>query len=65
MLLDEIDKYIQEAELNEKIWKGVTAPKISIEEFIMLSEDDRVDIFDTLDEEVQQQILKLQEGGLL
>ncbi len=65
MLLDEINKYIKESDLNNKIWKSVTAPVIDINDFIKLNEEDREDIFDTLDGKTKEQIRKLQEGGLL
>ena len=65
MLLDEIDKYIRESDLNNRIWKNVTAPEIGIDDFIRLNEEDREDIFDTLDDKTKEQIIKLQEGGLL
>ena len=65
MLIDKLDYYIQEAELHDKVWKGITALDIDIEDFILLNEEDRKDIFDTLDEKTKEQIIKLQEGGLL
>lgn len=65
MLLDKIDYYIKEVNLHDKVWKGITAPDIDIEDFILLNEEDRQDIFDTLDDKTKEKILKLQEGGLL
>ena len=65
MLLDKIDKYIQESDLCDKVWNSITMPEIDIEDYIMLDEDEREVVFNSLDERVKQQITKLKEGGLL
>lgn len=64
MLLENIDKYIQEVELHDKVWKGIIMPEIDLEDYIALDEEDREEIYNLLDEKTKQQIIKLQEGGL-
>ena len=65
MLLDKMDKYIQEVEIHDKVWKAITAAPIDIEDLTHMSKEERDEIFDILDEKLQEQIRKLEEGGLL
>jgi len=65
MLLEKIDKYIYESNLHDKVWNSITMPKIDLEDYITLDEDERELVFSSLDERVKEQIIKLKEGGLL
>lgn len=65
MLLDKIDNYISEVENHDRVWTGITASGIDVEEVMKMSQEQRNKIIHLLDEEMINKIKKLEEGGLL
>lgn len=65
MLLERIDNLISEVENHDRVWTGITASGIDVNEVMKMSKQQRDKILHLLDEEMINKINKLEEGGLL
>jgi hypothetical protein len=65
MLLNKIDKYISECDKYDKVLNSILTSGIELEDFLSMDENEREEIFEYLNEDIQKQIIKLQEGGLI
>lgn len=65
MLIEQLDKYIVECDRHDKVWQGVLAAGLELEELLSMSEEEVNDLYDYLSEEVKEQYEKLKEGGLI
>jgi len=65
MLLDRLDNYISEVEKHDKVWKGVTASGFTVDELMQMTQEERDQIMDILDDKTINSLKKLEEGGLL
>lgn len=65
MLIDQLDKYIVECDRHDKVWQGVLAAGLELDDLLSMSEDQIEEVYDYLSEEVKKQLDKLKEGGLI
>jgi hypothetical protein len=65
MLLEKLNNYIKECDLHDKVWSGVLAAGLELEDILSMNEDEINEVYDYLNEETKQQIEKLKEGGLI
>ena len=65
MLLDRLDEYICEAENEERVWRGIFAQYMDLDEIMGMNEKEREEVKKLLDDKTIKKLKKLEEGGLL
>jgi len=65
MLLEKLSNYIDEVEKEEKIWESILMPNITMEELIEMEPEEREEIKKILSNDMLEELIKLEEGGLI